>query len=372
MSAPTAVQQAANALRAWIEQGVVDGGPALPGEIALAQRLKVSRGTVRQVLAQLTADGLITARRHRGRKVRSPVAVGAEQAVVMIGGGLDQAVPATYEGAVEDACVRTLRARRYPLLVVNGGHTLPSHALALLGRRPLGIIVAQFLMVQERWAAQARAWAEAGIPVVVHSHDAAHAAFDRVASDHQGGCRALVAALIAQGRRRILPVWHTDARPAWLQQREAGWRQAVEDAGLAPLEPVRPLVMKERSSQEDPRDLDLRARGYLGFLFDRLRGPEAPDALLAVNDTHAWGVAGACRLLGLAVHAQVAVAGFDANWGEHWDLRHGGIPPLLTVSKRNHRVGEALVEVLEERLARGPGGAPIHRLLPVEVERGGG
>ena len=37
-----------------------------------------------------------------------------------------QAVPATYEGAVEDACVRTLRARRYPLLVVNGSHTLPN------------------------------------------------------------------------------------------------------------------------------------------------------------------------------------------------------------------------------------------------------
>lgn len=356
-------------LRAWLTDGTLDGGAALPGEVALAARLGVARGTVRHVLGRLTAEGLITATRHRGRKVRGPIAVGGDQAVVVIGSGEDRQFHEEQEGAVEDSCVRALRQQRRPLLLVNGWHTAPAKALALLGQRPCGIIVSQFVMQEERWAEQARAWRQGGIPVVVHSHDPQHADFDRVFSDHRGGTHALVTALIAQGRRRILPVWHSSKQPAWLTLREDGWRAAVTQAGLAVLEPVRPPTVPEPATTPSAADLDARGRCYLGFLFDRLRGPTAPDAILAVNDTHAWGVMQACRLLGLQVHEQIAVTGFDGNWYTQWERQFGAPPPILSTTKHNHQIGEALIDVLNERLARGPGGQPIQRLMPVTIIR---
>ena len=371
MSATPVRERTLNQLRRWLGDGTLDGGAGLPGEVALATRLGVARGTVRQALHQLTTEGLITARRHRGRKVRGAVALGDGQAVVVIGNGEDRHYGDGQEGAVEDACVRLLRARSRPLLLVNGWHTVPSHALALLGQRPCGIIINQFLIREPRWVEQARVWQSAGIPVVLHTHDAKHADFDRVASDHQGGSHAVVSALIALGKRRIQPIWHTDQSPAWLLQREAGWREAVAQAGLAVLEPLRPPTIPEPSRTPSAADLDARGRCYLGFLFDRLRGPLAPDALLAVNDAHAWGVMQACRLLGLQVHGQIAVAGFDGNWPTHWERGSGTVPPILSANKHNHRVGEALVAVLEERLARGPGGHAIQRIMPVSVLRTG-
>jgi DNA-binding LacI/PurR family transcriptional regulator len=369
MSATPTRSRALAQLRRWLGDGTLDGGTGLPGEVALAARLGVARGTVRLALQQLAQEGLVTASRHRGRKVRSSAAVGDEQAVVVIGNGEDRNFQAAHEGAVEDACVRLLRAQSRPLLLVNGYHAVPARALALLGQRPCGIILNQFLINDPRWEAQAHAWRIAGIPVIMHSQDPRHAEFDRVGSDHRGATQDLVSQLIALGRRRIQPIWHTDQRPGWLLQREEGWRAAVAQAGLAVLEPIRPPTVPEPGPNPTDADREARARCYLGFLFDRLRGPMAPDALLAVNDTHAIAVMQACRLLGLAVHQQIAVAGFDGNWSLLSGRGAGAIPPILSATKHNHRVGEALVAVLNERLARGPGGPPVQRLMPVEVVR---
>ncbi|MER5891305.1 GntR family transcriptional regulator [Streptomyces sp. NPDC001941] len=62
-------RKVAGDLRTAIEAGEYGSGARLPAEDALARRYGVSRGTVRQALAALRADGLVTSRRGARRVV---------------------------------------------------------------------------------------------------------------------------------------------------------------------------------------------------------------------------------------------------------------------------------------------------------------
>lgn len=65
----TIYQRVAADLRQAIADGTYGSGGRLPAEGALAERYGVSRGTVRQALAVLRADGLVTSRRGTRRVV---------------------------------------------------------------------------------------------------------------------------------------------------------------------------------------------------------------------------------------------------------------------------------------------------------------
>jgi GntR family transcriptional regulator len=66
-------RQLANALRAAILGGEFAPGTPLPSEAALSERYKVSRPTVRQALAALRAEGLVTVVMGKGSFVRQTV-----------------------------------------------------------------------------------------------------------------------------------------------------------------------------------------------------------------------------------------------------------------------------------------------------------
>jgi GntR family transcriptional regulator len=63
----------AAALRRQIVSGVLAAGSALPSEAQLSARFQVSRGTVRQALAALKAEGLISGGRGRPPRVARPM-----------------------------------------------------------------------------------------------------------------------------------------------------------------------------------------------------------------------------------------------------------------------------------------------------------
>jgi GntR family transcriptional regulator len=62
----------AEALREEIRNGTLAPGSLLPSEARLSERFKVSRGTVRQALAALRAEGLVVGGRGRAPVVRRP------------------------------------------------------------------------------------------------------------------------------------------------------------------------------------------------------------------------------------------------------------------------------------------------------------
>ncbi len=60
-------------LRAQIQSGALAAGAALPSEAQLSTRFRVSRGTVRQALAALRAEGLIAGGRGRPPRIARPM-----------------------------------------------------------------------------------------------------------------------------------------------------------------------------------------------------------------------------------------------------------------------------------------------------------
>lgn len=65
-------QQLADQIRAAIDGGRLQPGAAFENEVALAQRLGLSRPTVRRAMADLVAQGLLLRRRGHGTTVASP------------------------------------------------------------------------------------------------------------------------------------------------------------------------------------------------------------------------------------------------------------------------------------------------------------
>ncbi len=68
-----------NALRGLIAAGALRPGDGVPGERELAERLSVSRVTVRRALAALVAEGAVTVRRGSGAFVAAPPPARIEQ-----------------------------------------------------------------------------------------------------------------------------------------------------------------------------------------------------------------------------------------------------------------------------------------------------
>jgi DNA-binding FadR family transcriptional regulator len=65
-------RQLADILRNQIESGELAPGDPLPSELRLAQEFSISRTTVRQAIAQLRTEGLVSVERPRGTFVRVP------------------------------------------------------------------------------------------------------------------------------------------------------------------------------------------------------------------------------------------------------------------------------------------------------------
>src|SRR5919205_3690522 len=65
-------RQLADLLRDQIESGELGPSEPLPSELRLAQEYGISRTTVRQAIAQLRTEGLVTVERPRGTFVRVP------------------------------------------------------------------------------------------------------------------------------------------------------------------------------------------------------------------------------------------------------------------------------------------------------------
>jgi GntR family transcriptional regulator len=65
-------RQLADLLREQIESGTLGPGDPLPSELRLVQEHGISRTTVRQAIAQLRTEGLVSVERPRGTFVRIP------------------------------------------------------------------------------------------------------------------------------------------------------------------------------------------------------------------------------------------------------------------------------------------------------------
>jgi LacI family transcriptional regulator len=183
-------------------------------------------------------------------------------------------------------------------------------------------------------------------PVVVFDRPVDDPAMDVVLVQNTAGARRMVEHLIEHGHQRIAFMGLSRVLFT-INARFLGYRRALQDAGL-----------QEDSffgceSQEDT----LRA------VEQKLRGPNAPTAILTSNTLATRYVLSALMHLGVKMPNDLAFAGFD-----DFDMAEFTSPPLTVVRQPAQEMGRVATSLLFDRIARGELPQTGNRIvLPVEI-----
>ena len=187
------------------------------------------------------------------------------------------------------------------------------------------------------------------------AHDAAGAPCPgplTVTVDNFGAVRDAVGRLIAAGHARIAFLGGCFAASDRSRARHAGYRRAMEEAGLPAWRPV------ELAFDADARAFERAVAELLGRL-------HRPSALVCSNDLLALQAIGAAGQLGLDVPADLSVIGFDGV-----PMAICATPSLATIHQPAREMGRVAAALLLDRIdGGGSRRAPI--VLPHEFVPGG-
>lgn len=357
----------------FLRRGIAEGRwlaeERLPAEQKIADACNVSRVTVRAALPGLEADGLIQGRKNKGYRVVSGMKIrkGVMANTVALVTNLDERPqPNLFNGdmkAVESGVLDAVHEAGQNLLTLHAEQLGSKGIEGLLVDRPLGLVISCDRGVYTVPDDLLFKLADARIPTVVQSDSSAYAAFDRVASDHFTGAFEIITHLLRQGRRRILRVWSAPESMYWVAAHNRAYDEALAGSGAVHLPPVYVSHLPHRL--EGCRDaFEARTRHFAGYLFEHLCGSEKVDAILLVTDCEVFPMAAACRLLGVDPVREVAICGYDNDWENAPERAIEPITPVATIDKHNHRIGEELVRVLNDRVSDRLPPAPQRLLVP--------
>lgn len=178
-----------------------------------------------------------------------------------------------------------------------------------------------------------------GMPVIVV--DKQVRGVDSVVSDNQGGALEVTAHVLEAGYRNLIYLCESLADPSFLARKQ-GFDQAIAQSGL--------LDVNVRCAEV--------GQGWLhapALLNDLLRQVDAPVAIVAGNDMTALHILAMLLTKGVAVPAEVGIAGFD-------DITLAGRaePPLTTVRVDKQEMGRLAARRVLERMA-------MPDLLPITI-----
>lgn len=174
--------------------------------------------------------------------------------------------------------------------------------------------------------------------------------YDAFQVDNEGGGYAATAHLIEQGHRRIAIIKGQDDNLD-TQERLAGYRRALQDAGVEP-DPSWELpgaFTRESGIAAAERMLELDPR---------------PTAVFAINDYMAFGALGTFQEAGLDVPGDIALIGFD----DIMSARYVN-PPLTSVRVPKAELGRQATQRLLDLVGRGvgPPDDPLRVKMPTEL-----
>ena len=186
------------------------------------------------------------------------------------------------------------------------------------------------------------------VPVVVLAKQSGNSGLDYVGVDNRGGMRELVLHLVRVHRFSRLAFVSGPAQSPDSQERFAGFRMALREAGLPD---------QAHASADGGFTQAGGARATAMLLARR----KPPQAMVFANDEMAAGGLGVLRAAGLRVPSDVAVTGFDdIALARHLQ------PPLTTVRQPMRDLGYEAVQLLHHRLAK-PASRRLSLVLPTRV-----
>lgn len=204
---------------------------------------------------------------------------------------------------------------------------------AMLGRRPDGLM----LTGDMHTAAARRLLRASGVPVV-ETWELPEQPIDlAVGFSNRAAGRAMVEALHGMGYRRIALVGSGDDADRRAQLRRLGYRQALETLGSGP---PREVILPGSAAgiTQGPQVLQMLRREQ----------PDA-DAVFCIVDSLAAGLLLACRRAGIAVPAELAIAGFG-----DFEIAQPAALDLTTVRVSGREIGRLAGEILLTRMTGQP------------------
>lgn len=300
---------------------VLNGGPGRVSESTKAR--------VRQAIAELG---------YRPNQTARALSTGSSHTLGMV--VPDAATPffASLARAVEESAAR----RGFALLLANSGSSPDLERLLiadLAGRRVDGLVLCSTILEPDL-----RELSLGEIPVVLLNHWARDVGVPAVGTDLRAGAREAVAHLVAAGHRSVALVIGANIED-YVDEREIGWAEALDDAGLE-----RGPVIRTQFS---------RRGGYLAAA-ELLGHPTSPTAVFVSSDAQAVGLLHALHERAVAIPSQMAVISLDGTEDSEYTW-----PPLSTVAQPIEQMAETAIRVILEQ----PEGDPVMLLPPTLILR---
>lgn len=338
-----------------IRRHLLPVGHVLPTERELSSDFGVSRGLVRAAIRDLAAKGLIEVKPRcrpvvvSGAPIQPPTKAGKRHIGIWLWPNTGDYAAASILKGIQSADIGS----DVRLLVANAvgadwESIFDSEAnfLRSMAEDPeeAGVIV--WYLGGERNLAALKALRETGVAMVFVDRLPPEAfPADFVGTDNEAVARRAVQSLISLGHRNIAVLSNIEPVSS-VQEREAGYRRALREAGI----PLREdYVMRDL--------VDVR-EGVESALEGCLSLEEPPTAIFAVNDHIALQVCEVLQDRKIAVPQQMSVVGFDGilRW-----VPGGGY--LTTHLQDFERIGQLAAEMVIDRMTSGPPTAYRHVLL---------
>ncbi len=332
----------AAALVEAIEQGRYPPGSRLAAEVDLAAEFDVSRGTLRQALAALRAEGLIEAVAGRGSFVTHGTPNRPELRRKVVG----VVVPSVAQPYVPDLLSwieDELHREGYAMLVGSSGSTREQQAgrvHRILDEGASGLIA--YPVDYEPDPALFAHLGERNFPVVLIDRHLLGLAIDAVLPDNVGGAYAAVSHLADLGHRRIAFVSTDNLSTSSVAERLQGYQQALAAHGITVDD--RLICAELPVTSRWPRDTTGGVKGHAARI-GRFLERERPTAVFTLHDYLAADVLEAAEGLGLRVPGELALASFDD------DPRAAHLAvPLTAVRQPREQLGRLAAQLVVERI----------------------
>lgn len=359
-------------IRRKYRTGVLAPGEMLPSVRTLATRHGLSKRVVNNELHKLAAEGWLSMVPRVGIYVRDRERSQRflDHSVVVIA-DVDQPAATHKQTGWTDhvayGCLREVHRRSLHSIMMHPRRISDEVVERLADEHPYGAVIPEMAIVTEiqDTVRYAEMLSERGVHVVLNGNEPAFVNFHRVSSDHCKGAYELTRWLISQGRRRILPVWSVSPDFYWSRERQAGYEQALKEAGVKPL----PLLRMEDVAQRyRPEQRDELIKQFVTRLKPFFRGSSPVDAILTPSDGSVSEVDEAARKIGVRPFEDILICGYDNYWqdleacGFHWAR------PAATVDKLNEEVGAEMVRLLLDEAEgalnyESTSNSPVHRQI---------
>ncbi len=318
-----------------IENGAVQIGDTLPGEMEFAESLGVSRNTVRHALGELVQRGIVERTRRRGTVyVGNEQAESAPRTVGIVSSWLTYNIYPELVHGLEDGLYRG----GYTMILANGNsdHAKERESITrMLDQGISGLIIEPSMSARLKPDDSfVKTLNDLDIPIILTNTTIEGLRASAITVDDFDIGQAATRYLIDHGHRRIAFIFKSDTQSGVL--RHAGYKSVLETNDI---EYDTRLVRSYDDATNERRPGATLTRAILDA------SPEPPSAFFYFNDEMALQGYDSLESSGLSIPDTVSVVGVD-------NIRESSLvsPPLTTFNHPKYVMGKIAAEMMLARL----------------------